>query len=329
MQKLKVRTEFIDVYRGIGIFLMIACHVYFGYAFDKFVHAFHMPMFFFVSGFFFRFSDTKNFLKKKIKTLIIPYIIFGSFNIYIYSLLKGKFYYNAFEHLFWINTEGLMDVGAVWFLTSLFWASIIYLIINKLVMPRSMIHLIVVVLAILGNLSYQLSSIRLPWSLESAFVAVGFIHLGNIFYKKKDNTIINRIFKLSFFELLILTVITCYLIYINGYINMRTGQYANISLFWINALLSIIIVWNTSKFFVYTFNKKGRLGKFIYFIKIMGRDSITFLCLNQIVICTLNIILPVFNIYIRKICILVITIFLLFVLNHVLSNTKIKIILGK
>ena len=61
----------------------------------------------------------------------------------------------------------------------------------------------------------------------------------------------------------------------------------------------------------------------------MGRDSITFLCLNQIVICTLNIILPVFNIYIRKICILVITIFLLFVLNHILSNTKIKIILGK
>lgn len=48
---------------------MIACHVYFGYAFDKFVHAFHMPMFFFVSGFFFRFSDTKNFFEEKNKNI--------------------------------------------------------------------------------------------------------------------------------------------------------------------------------------------------------------------------------------------------------------------
>jgi fucose 4-O-acetylase-like acetyltransferase len=41
------RIFFIDIFRGIGIILMIMGHIYFGVRFDKFIHAFHMPMFFF------------------------------------------------------------------------------------------------------------------------------------------------------------------------------------------------------------------------------------------------------------------------------------------
>ena len=47
------RKEYIDIYRGIGILCMVIGHLYIGFIFDKFSHAFHMPMFFFVTGYFF------------------------------------------------------------------------------------------------------------------------------------------------------------------------------------------------------------------------------------------------------------------------------------
>ena len=49
------RVGYIDVFRGIGILLMIMGHTNsFGGYFDKFIHAFHVPMFFVVSGYLFR-----------------------------------------------------------------------------------------------------------------------------------------------------------------------------------------------------------------------------------------------------------------------------------
>ena len=62
----KKRIEYVDIFRGIGIILMILGHIGYIGIFDKIirhvgfnvsadivVHAFHMPMFFVVSGFFY------------------------------------------------------------------------------------------------------------------------------------------------------------------------------------------------------------------------------------------------------------------------------------
>ena len=53
------RIEYIDYYRAIGIVMMVMGHIGFGATFDKFIHAFHMPMFFFVSGFLYKRTDSK------------------------------------------------------------------------------------------------------------------------------------------------------------------------------------------------------------------------------------------------------------------------------
>ncbi len=45
------RFGYVDIYKCIGIILMIMGHIGFGDCFDFFIHAFHMPMFFFISGF--------------------------------------------------------------------------------------------------------------------------------------------------------------------------------------------------------------------------------------------------------------------------------------
>ena len=50
----KKRVTSADFFKGIGIVCMIMAHIGFGDTFNHYVHAFHMPMFFFASGYFFK-----------------------------------------------------------------------------------------------------------------------------------------------------------------------------------------------------------------------------------------------------------------------------------
>lgn len=63
---------------------------------------------------------------------------------------------------------------------------------------------------------------------------------------------------------------------------MRTGTYAVVPLFWINSILSIIIGMNLARFIDSMFNKSFTVAG--GWIKYIGKNSITFVCLNQIVI---------------------------------------------
>ena len=78
------RIEYIDYYRAIGIVMMVMGHIGFGATFDKFIHAFHMPMFFFVSGFLYKRTDSKIYdvLIRKAKSLIVPYFVLEYFSVY-------------------------------------------------------------------------------------------------------------------------------------------------------------------------------------------------------------------------------------------------------
>lgn len=72
------RIEYVDIFRAFGIILMVMGHIGFGEKFDLFIHAFHMPMFFFISGFLFK-NDSLPFvifLRKKAKSLLLPYFVF-------------------------------------------------------------------------------------------------------------------------------------------------------------------------------------------------------------------------------------------------------------
>lgn len=77
------RIKYIDFFKGIGIILMLAGHMAFGGLqgvgdlAEKYIHAFHMPMFFVIWGYFYhKKTNYISFIKGKSKTLLIPYIVF-------------------------------------------------------------------------------------------------------------------------------------------------------------------------------------------------------------------------------------------------------------
>ena len=78
MQNNTNRLEYMDALKGAGILLMVMGHVGFGDAFSKCIHGFHMPLFFFASGFFYK-KDNRTFFENivhNLKTLILPYTVF-------------------------------------------------------------------------------------------------------------------------------------------------------------------------------------------------------------------------------------------------------------
>lgn len=77
--KKQVRIDYIDIFRGFGIMLMLMGHVGYVKWFDHFFHAFHMPMFFCVSGMFFNLKTWN--IRKKIKSLLVPYAFLQLFII--------------------------------------------------------------------------------------------------------------------------------------------------------------------------------------------------------------------------------------------------------
>lgn len=60
MEKIKNRISYIDIAKGIGIFLVIWGHIILNGPAYNIIYAFHMPLFFFLSGLVFSKSKYKN-----------------------------------------------------------------------------------------------------------------------------------------------------------------------------------------------------------------------------------------------------------------------------
>ena len=90
------RNKEIDIARGIGTLLVTLGHsMYINKYFKEWIYSFHMPLFFFISGYLFNYDKYKDnyklFLKKKIKSFIIPYILLALFIWFILFLFDYKF----------------------------------------------------------------------------------------------------------------------------------------------------------------------------------------------------------------------------------------------
>lgn len=108
---MKVRTLWVDYVKAIGIILVVYGHVAGGvfasgmiedvklfWLVDSIVYSFHMPLFFCLSGLFFRQSldrrGAKNVLFNKLDTIIYPYIVWsllqGFTEVYLSSYTNGN-----------------------------------------------------------------------------------------------------------------------------------------------------------------------------------------------------------------------------------------------
>lgn len=278
------RVEYIDLYRGIGIILMILGHLHISDGFSKYIHAFHMPMFFFISGFFWK--GTKGsffvFIRRKAKSLLIPYVLYWMINMIVRTILTSKaITLNNVYHFLIEPTEGMSIASALWFLVALFVCEVLYWLINSFIQSETGIAVIVVALALFGNYATRILPVRLPFATDIACVGIGLYHIGRIVRNSK-NAVIVKLNELGSIGNLMLFLAFSISILCGKDINMRCGKYGYILLFWINAVGMSIVLLNICR--LLKENKYiGKNGMFTL-IEYVGENSLTYLALNILVI---------------------------------------------
>ena len=74
--RVESRDKRIDILKAIGIICVVAGHS--GSKLTSWFYTFHLPLFFIITGYlrYGRKENWKDFIKKKAKTTILPYVVF-------------------------------------------------------------------------------------------------------------------------------------------------------------------------------------------------------------------------------------------------------------
>jgi acyltransferase len=302
-----MRLLWIDALKGFGIALVVIAHNSLPEALDTYIFSFHMPLFFFISGFLFNFvkytGSATNFVKERFRSLIIPYLAFAVLTCLFYFLLDEayspgvtsiKFFEADVLHRIYSIIYALGPMISynppLWFLTCLFVTELLfYWLAKRYYWQPGKLMVWITAAGIIGYLYSVYVPFRLFWNADVALTAVVFYGAGNLFRKfieteeelragsgllKSNSRIIERLFRVEkLFAIIFVLVSLLYFMYLLEFptdkINMNVMKYGSFFSFYLLAFSSIFAL-------VYVFKKIGSSKVLEYY----GRNSLIVLALH-------------------------------------------------
>ncbi len=266
------RIGYIDIYRAIGIMLMVIGHTAISLTTMTYIMSFHMPMFFFISGFLFRGNRPwKPYIIKKFRTLVVPYLSFGIIAITIVYFGKPSVFPQKLSAFLVYSTEEYPLATAMWFLAALFVSNVVYFVIDR-VNNNIIKTLVIVVLAVFGEVFTHLTNIVLPYAIGPALVGVGLMHIGRLMRPYEQQLV-----SLKSYVVIYLAILGAALSLIEGCVSMRSGTYPNIILFWVVAVINIVVMLNVASFL----DKRLKQGPIWQYLVKLGQNAIVYVMFNQ------------------------------------------------
>lgn len=232
------RNPTMDIAKGLGIFCVIWGHSSMEIG-HYMVYMFHMPLFIFISGYFYKTKRVGDLIKTKARSLLIPYFAFFTINTII-----DWFLFDDFSHQQINIFKPSGSAGPLWFLLCLFSTCILYQVINKI--TSKYIGAVCLIITIIGWLLSQ-CNFRLILFLDSTLSMLLYYHFGKSYSKFTIQQ--ESIKKLLFF---MLVFIGCYFIctkvkhlYINDIYSNSIMN--NFMMYIISAISGIYLIIITSK----------------------------------------------------------------------------------
>lgn len=219
------------------------------YPFRESVTMFHMPLYFFLSGMFFKtYGFFTTFLKNKVNKLLIPFLFFHC--IFVLLVLVTPSSTDFKWSLFWeflLPGKNPHNV-ALWFLPCLFILNVIFYIVY--IFSERMRHMIVIIgitsfLIGLGGYIMGVYHVHLPLKIETAMTAMPFFAAG--FLIRKYTTILTV--KIRPLLLLLMAVLFLFYTYVvSGYAWYSANDY-HVNAFSLNTggLAGILFILSLSK----------------------------------------------------------------------------------
>lgn len=198
------RIQYIDIAKGIGIMLVVIGHSHIEYG-HYLIYMFHMPLFFYLSGIFYKQTSVCSSIKGKAKKLLVPFAIF-----LVVLMLFNIFDKNWGGRIVLKPPHLRGSVGPLWFLIALFIVSVGYNFLSTI--SKNKILLITIAISFfLGYLPDRIGWANYFYLFSSCSVGV-FYCLGDLYGRRKT---IDK--KISSATLTILCGILFCLIYLIGY----------------------------------------------------------------------------------------------------------------
>ena len=193
----KKRLDYNDFAKSIGMLTILWGHIRLSGWSNEFVYAWHIPLFFFLSGMVFnknKYADFKTFCMKKVKSLLVPYTIFSILTWGVWAVFT--FVYHTNVESYWMPlaqtfiAQGsggfLVHNVPLWFVTCLFVMEIVYYFIAN--WNKACIILMSFCMAV-GSycmITYVdcIDVTLLPWNLEVVFLGMPFYSIGHFVVQK-------------------------------------------------------------------------------------------------------------------------------------------------
>lgn len=187
------RLKEIDILRGIAIILIMVGHFYQGYKFVDYIYIFHVPLFFFISGMCLNINISwREFIKKKIRTIVVPYLMFGII------IIPAKFIYEADHSL--LNLVKILlkyllqrRYTTVWFLAALFVSQVVFYLIMAVCRTFNQNDycaiVLIIMLTMIACIYEKYINISIPWTIDVGMLCVVFLASGYFFKKYFFNNV--------------------------------------------------------------------------------------------------------------------------------------------
>ena len=324
-----MRDKTIDELKGLGILLMLldhACSTKYSHAY---IQAFHMPLFFIISGFLYKKRSIKETIKRKFNTLMIPYISFSIIYMIIVLLFKNNYDIPKALLSYLLFPTKIVNnaiAGALWFLPCMFLVEVLYSIIQNTINNNRVKNVLIFTIAIMGFMYSRFIDFELPFCLEPMMISLLFMHMGYIMKEHK------QVIQLSILPTIILFVIMSLTFLLNRSVDLRSARYHLEILYLFNGIGGTIMFWNLIN--IISKSKNIIISKTNNFLEYLSINAMTFICTNQSVIMILRNYLLVTNsskiiTLCSKLIIFFITLIVCYIINIIISNTRLRKIIGK
>ena len=186
------RDLFWDVVKGIGIICILLGHSCRYVSVIAFVYLFHLPLFFFVTGYLFDAEKWKGRLNEFIGSRITPtwvrFMIYGAFFVLTHNFfvsrgaLAGDLYNHTAMLASWLNyavfaTSDSLG-GALWFIPVWLFAICIFAALKEILKKEWLLAASCALCAAVGLFLYS-REVGIAYHLQTSFLAIGFMYLGH------------------------------------------------------------------------------------------------------------------------------------------------------
>jgi fucose 4-O-acetylase-like acetyltransferase len=262
------RYRYINVARGIAIICVVAGHAEFPEYMWRVVSFFHVPIFFFLSGYFYKESYSHEpliLIKKRLRSLYLPFIGYQLFFLLFHNVLFSLHlysrnipitgddvkYYAPIDFVYAVGnilTFGCTQqiIGGFWFLQSLFTVAMMFLFISWLTTKKfgsnEGLRAIMVLSTFLAGVVLAKYGVSLPRAAVSSLTCIVFFYAGFL-YRRNENVIpLNTVG----FLCAVLVLAVSILLY-DEHVGVANHEFGRFPYFVVNSLLGIYAVFYLSK----------------------------------------------------------------------------------